>query len=136
MREQIEQEVHRLHRFFEQWFVGALEEDDGVFAEVADALAPDFVLISPSGEAIQREDLLPRLRSMHAVRRNSPDEFRIWIESFETRFQSGPLHGVTYEECQRSGDEVTRRVSTGVFRERSDTPFGVEWVHVHETWLK
>jgi hypothetical protein len=32
--------------------------------------------------------------------------------------------------------ESRGRLSTALFRERDDTPNGVEWLHVHEVWIE
>jgi hypothetical protein len=47
----------------------------------------------------------------------------------------GDILLVTYEEWQQSGDQTTARLSTALFRDKPDAPNGLEWLHVHETWL-
>ena len=61
--------------------------------------------------------------------------FRIWIESFQPRLVAGNLALVTYEEWQEVEGRVTGRLSSALFREMETAPKGVEWLHVHETWL-
>lgn len=39
-----------------------------------------------------------------------------------------------YEEWQTTPDGENGRVSTVVFRVDADTPGGLSWVNVHETW--
>jgi hypothetical protein len=53
---------------------------------------------------------------------------------FATRTE-GALCLVTYEEWQHLSGTASGRISSAWFRARSDTPHGVEWLHVHETWL-
>jgi hypothetical protein len=41
----------------------------------------------------------------------------------------------TYEEWQVIEGETRGRLSTALFRNREGTPNGIEWVHLHETWM-
>ena len=60
---------------------------------------------------------------------------RIWIENFEVRAVVGDVAVVSYEEWQEIAGQPRGRISSGVFRVRAGTPNGVEWLHLHETWL-
>ncbi|HJL19053.1 MAG TPA: DUF4440 domain-containing protein [Sandaracinaceae bacterium LLY-WYZ-13_1] len=130
MNERCEREVRGLHVFFERWFRGEL--GDGDFARVADALASDFELVSPRGVRDGRASILAGVRSARG--RRGPD-FTIAIEDLVVRWQGEDACLVRYEEHQRDGDGATARISSAWFRRRDDAPCGVEWVHLHETWL-
>jgi len=130
MLDRCEREVRELHVFFERWFRGELPE--GAFARVADALAEDFVLISPRGARDDRASILAAIRGARGGRSAA---FSIVIESFESRWQGTDACLVTYEEHQREGDDATARASSALFRRDDDAPVGVRWVHLHETWL-
>lgn len=125
-------EIIELHDFFVAWFAGALPATDAAYARLVDTMAPEFVIVSPGGVLTLREPLITQLRAAHGSRPG----WQIWIENAELRFQQGGLTGATYEEWQRHADgTVTGRLSTVVFRARADTPNGLVWLHVHETWL-
>ncbi|MHC5009446.1 MAG: hypothetical protein ACYTG6_00670 [Planctomycetota bacterium] len=135
MRDAVRDEIVGLHRFFEAWMAGTLEDTDAVFDRLASVVAPGFVLISPDARVTSRGDLLASLRTTHAVHRNADPPFRIWIEGY--RFTSLPsgLGLALYEEWQEKGGEVRGRVSTALFETCEGTPHGVCWLRVHETWL-
>ena len=126
-------EVEQLHAFFEGWFTGRLEPTDEAFARFESVLADGFEIVSPRGTRTERAALLAGLRSAH---RMHPDGFRIWIEDVRARALEGGLTLATYEEWQEQpGGPPRGRLSSAVLRARADTPNGLEWVHVHETWL-
>lgn len=125
-------EIVELHDFFQGWLGGTLPATDAVYARLSATQAPEFVIVTPSGELIPSEQLLAQLRAAHGSRPG----LRMWIENAELRFTQGGLTVATYEEWQRHADgTVTGRLSTVVFRDQPGTPNGLAWVHVHETWL-
>ena len=125
-------EIVELHEFFVGWLGGALPATDGVFSRLTDTVAEEFLLIGPNGERTPRARLIAELRAGHGSRSG----WTMWIENAELRFRAAGLVVATYEEWQRYADgTITGRVSTAVFRERADTPNGLAWLHVHETWL-
>ncbi|HEX5690271.1 MAG TPA: hypothetical protein VFX76_09730, partial [Roseiflexaceae bacterium] len=87
-------EIVELHAFFQEWLDGSLPESDPAFARLPNSLDPDFTLISPSGEAGTREELLRQLRAAHASRPN----WRMWIERAQLRADSGDVLVASYEE--------------------------------------
>ena len=135
MREVCKKEITELHRFFVDWMTGALPRSADAFARVADALADDMTMINPEGEVMACPPLLTALDGAHAVFKEPGQTFRIWIENYDCRFVSGDLCLATYEEWQDRSGEVKGRLSTVLFRRRAGAPNGVEWLHVHETWL-
>ncbi len=127
-------EVLELHRFFEDWFNAVLTDSEEDFSRFANVLADDFEIIGPGGDRVQRLDLLQRLRQSFG--RNQSKPMRIWVENFSSRPLAQGLQVVTYEEWQEQPDGDKRgRLSTALLRRKLDLPNGVEWVHVHETWL-
>ncbi len=132
LRERCETEIVDLHRFFGQWYRGELDLTGEDFARVSDVLTEDFRMINPEGEVVARSELLTGLRRSHGSR---SDGFRIRVENVSSRMIGRTAAAVTYEEWQEEGGRQRGRVSTAIFREHSSTPNGVEWLHVHETWL-
>jgi protein SCO1/2 len=125
-------EIEALHEFFGQWFRAELPATETGFARFESALANDFSLIGPDGEEIGRTEILERVRSAHGSMRGQG--FEIWIENIQSR-QAPERHCLmTYQEWQR-GKETRVRISTVLFRSRPSAPNGVEWLHLHETWL-
>ncbi len=129
MRQRCEREVIELHRFFEDWFCGRTED----FARAEAVLADSFVVISPRGELRTRQMLLDDLRDARGCRRG--DGFEIRIERCEVRAVEFGLALATYEEWQRLEAREAGRISTALFRVDREAPCGVQWVHLHETWL-
>ncbi len=135
MEDLCEKEITGLHRFFVEWMTGALPRNRKAFARVADALVHGMTMITPQGEAMACPPLLTALEAAHGVFTPPDRTFRIWIENYDCRFVSGDLCLATYEEWQDRAGEVKGRLSTVLFRRREGAPGGVEWLHVHETWL-
>lgn len=126
-------EVEELHQFFHDWFVGELADTDEAYARLADALAEDFAIISPSGQVSRRDSLLEQLRGSHASGKERG--VKIWIRGFEMRHEFGDLAIVNYEEWQEIGNSRTGRVSTATLQRDESAPSGIKWLHLHETWL-
>jgi len=132
LRDRCETEIVDLHRFFERWYRGELELTSEDFARVSDVLTEDFRMINPDGEVVARSELLTGLRRNHGTR---SDDFQIRVENVSYRMVGRTAAAVTYEEWHEEGGRTRGRVSTAILREHSSTPNGVEWLHVHETWL-
>jgi hypothetical protein len=135
MQAQCQREVVELHGFLMNWLTGAAPRSAAAFARFADVLADGFALISPRGVITERRPLLRELEAAHGIHRADDLGFRIEVRDFRQRFTQGALCLVTYEEWQHLSGSATGRRSSAWFRTRSDTPHGVEWLHVHETWL-
>lgn len=130
-----EAEAARLHVFLEDWLVAALPRTAEAFGAFADAIAEPFVVIGPSGGVTARAALLTEFEAIHGAVAADRGAFRIWIERYETRRVEGGLLLATYEEWHRRRDETSARLATVLYRARPEAPGGVEWLHVHETWL-
>ena len=132
MESRCSREVQELHQFFQDWFTAALPDEDSSFARFSNVVADGFAIITPEGRTLERDLLLTGLRGAHG---SWADGGRIWIENLNVRRTVGDLALVTYEEWQESEGQTRGRLSTALFRESAVTPNGVEWLHVHETWL-
>lgn len=124
-------EVTELHRFFVEWMTAAVPRRAEVFSRAGNVFAPEFLIVSPRGSATARGQLIIELEGAHGARPG----FEIWIENYQCRRVLGDLCLVTYEEWQRLNGETTGRLSSALFRRQDAAPNGVEWLHVHETWL-
>jgi hypothetical protein len=125
-------EVIQLHEFFEAWLGGALVKTQTNYERMTAVMNPEFQIISPDGKVTVYEPLLADLWQAH----DSRPGFRLWVKEVAVRLLSPQLALATYEEWQEIEGKVTARVSTAVFRQKNNTPNGVEWLHVHETWLE
>ncbi len=132
MEDRCRLEVEELHQFFQDWTTGVLEATDEGFERFASVTADSFAIIAPSGRMTGHQALLDGMRGAHG---KTPVQARIWIENFELRRVEGDVAIVTYEEWQEIAGQKRGRLSTAVFRAREDARNGVEWLHVHETWL-
>jgi len=122
-------EVERLHVFFVEWFTGAVPKEDAEFSRCCDSLHPDFCMIPPSGVFLRRDSLIAGLRDAYG---SKPKSFRIDIRNCQLFHQSGSTYLVRYEEWQTTEDTQTARISTVSMVE---SPNGLQWQHVHETWM-
>jgi len=122
--------IQELHRFFQDWFRGVVAET--ALSRLEAALSPDFVLITPAGRVLDRQTVLTGVGSQHG----SDPVARLWIENVTLRRAWTESMIVTYEEWQeRRGRAARGRLSTVVFGTHPLQPTGLEWVHLHETWL-
>jgi hypothetical protein len=135
MQAQCQREVVELHGFLVDWMTGAVPRSAAAFARFADVLADGFTLISPRGDITERRALLRELEGVHGAHRTDHVGFRVEVREFRHRRTEGTVCLVTYEEWQHISGSATGRLSSAWFRARSDTPHGVEWLHLHETWL-
>ncbi len=126
-------EVDDLHSFFVAWMGGEEEAD---FARCEAALGPGFQIVEPDGTVIDRDPLLQALGTAKGKHEDSERPFDIRIEESRARTVSDTLCLVTYVERQTVRGQPTARRSTAMFRNRTGGPNGVEWLHVHETWIK
>lgn len=131
--EQCEDEILELHRFFERWFTGRADLED--ISRLSGVLSERFLMVTPTGDILDRRSLVAALYNRHGSYAQ-PHGFRIEVREVRERFRTGGHCMVTYEEHQEVDGETRTRVSSALFRERSDAPHGVEWVHLHETWLE
>ena len=130
MKEQCRREVVELHAFFEAWYRGALPETDEAFDRFASVLAPGFHIVSPDGRVHDREMALAGVRGGYGKR-----GIRIRIEGCVHRVSEGETILATYEEWQEEGEAMRGWVSSVLFRVNGGAPNGIEWLHVHETYL-
>ncbi len=124
-------EVVDLHRFIERWLTGAVPATGEAFERMPSVLADGFVIVSPGGVITAREALLNEFHAAHGSR---PEGFTVRIDDLRIRRNMGDLCVATYEEWHRDGREETARIATALFGPRDETPNGVEWLHLHETW--
>ena len=138
METRCRREIVELHQFFEDWFNAALAPTDESFGRFASVIADDFVMVTPGGSLVERAPLVAGLRASHGRWRGQEPVGRIWIENVRVHriLEGGDLAIATYEEWQEiAGEEIRGRLSTVVLRVKEWAPNGLEWLHVHETWL-
>ncbi len=135
MAERCQREVVELHAFFVDWFSATLPPTEQAFSRCESVLAAGFAMISPRGVVSERRDLLRELRDGHGGRAASGVDFRIDIRNFVCRSTASSHAVATYEEWQQAAGATMARLSTVVFCQRPEAANGLEWLHVHETWL-
>jgi hypothetical protein len=124
-------EVAELHRFFQGWFRGELPDTNESFDRFSGVMADEFEMVAPDGKAINRAAILDTVGDGHGKEPGA----EIWIENHRHRLTVGGVSLVTYEEWQDWGGRKRGRLSSALMQTAEDTPNGVHWLHVHETWL-
>jgi hypothetical protein len=125
-------EVLDLHEFLVAWFTGAADDTDQVFARFAQVLHPQFSMIVPSGETLDRDAVVRSIRAAHAT---ADAGFAIEIRDLVARVVGEDAVLVTYEERQLDAGQVRdRRVSTAYLVRAQAVRGGVRWRHLHETY--
>lgn len=125
------QEIVELHEFFQGWLGGDLAATGEEFHRLEEVLGEGFTLITPDGACLERDELLQGLRNSAGARSG----LRIRIEEPRLHHEGRSLLIASYQEWQQEKGPPKGRVSTVVFRPRKALPNGLEWLHVHETWL-
>jgi hypothetical protein len=129
-REACRREIEALHGFFVAWYTG----QTGEFGRMDAAIAPDFEMVTPHGDRLDRAAVLEMVRQSRD--RYDPGAFEIDIEDVDL-LDAGDGYAVArYEEWQTAPDGGDGRLSTVVFRPDDAAPGGLAWVTVHETWLE
>ncbi|MEC8496101.1 MAG: DUF4440 domain-containing protein, partial [Planctomycetota bacterium] len=119
-------EIATMHDRFARWFN---DGDETAIAGVEGALAPGFVMVSPSGRLEERGELMMALRSSGARR---PIELATRVLRVEALGEGRSV--AVYEETQRERDQTRTIVSTALFERAEGAPGGVHWLHLHETF--
>ena len=134
MKHQFEAEIREFHEALAGWFLGTLPRTEQGFSGLADVIAEDFTLISPRGVVDHAVPLMAQIEGAHGVQ--SVAQFSIRIQNCQLIFADGMHCLGTYEEWQEREDATTVRLSTVLFRVRAGRRNGLEWAHLHKTWLK
>ncbi len=128
-----EKEVLDFHLALEGWLGGGSSNTDDNFAVIEQALVEEFSYVLPEGHMADKAATVGNLRQAHGA---LGQDFRIWIKNFNVIANPGSICMVRYEEWQRMPDaSLEGRISTVAFRVNEKQANGVEWLHVHETWL-
>ena len=125
-------EVERMHVFIQDW-IGGLRQNMSPFTE---SLAEEFTFIPPSGTVLDREQSIAAMEDAGDAHADSSPSFRIDVQDAEVQLSVYGMHLVTYREHQRIDGEWHSRTSSVWLRETTRTATGLEWVHLHETWLE
>ncbi|MFT4931941.1 MAG: hypothetical protein ACI91T_001827, partial [Natronomonas sp.] len=72
-------EIEDLHAFFVRWYAGRIDRED--FDRLERALAPEFEMISPTGDRSDRAAVLDWIRESYG--REAPGAFDIEIRNVE-----------------------------------------------------
>ncbi|QPC94343.1 DUF4440 domain-containing protein [Mesorhizobium sp. INR15] len=125
-------EVVDLHRLFVDWFVAA-RADTVDFSRFERVMGEGFGMVTPDGQVLDRGAVVDHVRSSRAA---CDDGFAIAIEDIRPGWQDGDTIVVFYVEAQLRDGKANRRQSSAVFTTSSSAPNGVQWRHLHETWLQ
>lgn len=136
MNELCHAEVFAFHRFLTHWYTAKEPQDKLLFTEFTDVLTSDFELVTPDGRIFNRKQLAERVWEAYGAHARAQRPFKVWVEEFRGRPLSPDLHLCTYEEWQWVDGRTRIRQTSAIFRKSDLARSGVEWVHVHETWMR
>ena len=129
----IEQEITRLHEFFQKWFQGTLPNTEQSMQILSQALVPTFTLVTPQGKTIEKQDLINNIKRAWGTRKNQ--NFKITIHNIQLLYQDHCVILASYEEWQHTTNNTTKRISTVLFKHNLTRNNKLQWIRVHETWL-
>jgi hypothetical protein len=130
-QEQCRRELETLHAFFVDWYAGTV--GPGAFDRMEQVIAPGFEMVTPEGQRLDRAGVLEWVRDSRGQYESG--EFDIEISNVDVVAAFDDRLLVRYEEWQRQSDGENGRVSTVLFDRAEDTPEGVRWLDVHETYI-
>ncbi len=125
-------EVIDLHRFFEDWY-DAATADKTDFNRCEHTFSQAFRMIPPTGRIFDRAETIELIRANRASFRG---DFNIEISDIRASFETDGIVMLTYVEAQSRAGKYSRRQASALFTASSSAPNGVEWQHLHETWLQ
>lgn len=127
-------EVVDLHEFFVVWLGGTIENSAIEFSRFTAATHPQFTMVPPSGQLLDKAAVSEGLRAAHGSRMRR--DFRIEIRNIGERMLTEASALLTYEEWQfENGSARSARTSTVLFVPAGHAPNGVAWRHLHETLM-
>lgn len=125
-------EIVGLHDFFVAWYDKATSAGAD-FGRFERAMGEDMHMIPPSGAMLDRTAVVDYVR---ANRGSHAGDFSIEIIDITPLWQRDDMIAVTYIEKQHRDGARTARRASALFIESSSAPHGVEWRHLHETWMQ
>jgi hypothetical protein len=90
-------------------------------------------MIPPSGAMLDRDAVVGYVRNNRGTFQG---DYAIEIADIRPAWEANGAIAVTYIEKQERAGIKTARRATALFTESSSTPNGVEWCHLHETWMQ
>ena len=133
MKAECQKEIEEIHQFFEQWYNGVIPYSKDRLALFENTLSYSFNLITPEGKLFTKEAIINIIKRSYGTRHDQP--LIIWTKNFQFKELTPNYLVVMYEEWQKINENDTGRLSTAIFRKNNLLDSGVEWLHVHETWL-
>jgi len=137
LEERCEAEVVELHEWIEQWSNAELPDTTEAFARFGDVIASNFLIIDPAGTTAPYRPIVEAIRRSHGRWQDARDPIRIEIRNFRFLHSKGDLALAMYEEWHESEQGTLKigRLSSVLFGPNSEAPNGLEWLHLHESWV-
>lgn len=123
-------EIEALHDAFALWMGPG--GGDTVFARFEAAFAPEFTMVGPGGQRLDRAGVLDMLRARRAA---FGPGFAIRIDGAVPLAAGAGFLAVGYDEIQSNRPGPLRRRASALFAPAPAGPNGLRWLAVHETWL-
>ncbi|ENN88207.1 hypothetical protein RHSP_40368 [Rhizobium freirei PRF 81] len=130
--QKVSAEVFDFHRFFEGWY-NAATADSIDFGRCERAFGRAFHMIPPTGRVFDRAETIELIRANRATFQGN---FTIEISDIRAGYETADTIVLTYIEAQSRAGKYSRRQASALFTASSSAPNGVEWQHLHETWLQ
>ena len=125
-------EIVDLHHFFFEWY-RTVSADKTHFGRFESVIGDGFRMITPRGKILDSDAVHYYDRANRAT---CGSDFLISTDDIRAGWESDDTIIVSYIEIQHRGGKHSRRQASAVFTTRSSAPNGVEWRHLHETWLQ
>lgn len=125
-------EILDFHRFFVSWY-DAATADGTDFGRCEQVFGQGFHMIPPTGRVFDKTQTIELIRANRATFNGN---FTIDIETIRSGWERADTIVMTYIEAQVRAGKSSRRQASALFTTSSSAPHGVEWRHLHETWVQ
>ena len=125
-------EIVSLHEFFVAWY-DKNTADATDFNRFDKVMGLGIQMIPPSGDMLDRDAVVSYVRDNRAT---FDGDYAIEIADVRPAWEASNVIVVTYIEKQERRGVKTARRASALFVENSSAPNGVEWRHLHETWMQ
>ena len=120
-------EIDDLHAFFEAYFLGT----ESSLSRLEHVLHPSFSMVGPRGEALDRAGTIAVVSNGHG----HTSSLEISITDHRLLHETDDLLVASYIEHHQLTERSNHRLTTVLFAKTPESPNGVSWLRVHETWI-
>eukprot|EP00897_Mesotaenium_endlicherianum_P010789 jgi/Mesen1/9739/ME000695S09049 len=131
----VQREVVRVFLGIEKWLLGDVENSDETLALLFEnVFADDIALVKASGVQQSKAVAGPHFRAQHGKARGS--NLRVWVDRLRVRQLAADAWLASFFATFAFPDRREVVIFSAVLQKKAGNPSGLEWVHLHESYLE